>query len=94
MNETGTYADYLQFYYKLNGGAEVLFAEKRSDINNHSTTYTSVSVSGLSGTSLQIVIRARATGTDEFYYIDNVKITGAAGSDLAATATAKRPFNL
>gem|GEM_PF-366829 len=87
MNETGTYADYLKFYYKLNGGAEVLFAERRSDINNHSASYTNVSISGLSGTSLQIVIRARATGTDEFYYIDNVKIAGAAVSDLTATAT-------
>jgi len=77
MNETGEYADYLRFYYKLNGGAEVLFAEKKSAINNHSTTYSNVSLTGLStGTSLQLVIRARATGTDEFYYVDNVKVTG------------------
>ncbi|SEM31115.1 hypothetical protein SAMN04488505_10421 [Chitinophaga rupis] len=77
MNETGEYADYLRFYYKLNGGAEVLFAEKRSAINNHSTTYSNISLTGLStGTSLQLVIRARATGTDEFYYVDNVKVTG------------------
>ncbi|WP_217603683.1 hypothetical protein [Chitinophaga sp. GbtcB8] len=77
MNDTGEFADYIRFYYKLNGGAEVLFAEKRSAINNHSTTYSNISLTGLStGTSLQLVIRARATGTDEFYYVDNVKVTG------------------
>jgi len=77
MNETGEYADYIRFYYKLNGGGEVLFAEKKSAINNHSTTYSNISLTGLStGTSLQLVIRARATGTDEFYYVDNVKVTG------------------
>jgi hypothetical protein len=92
MNETGVYADYIQFYYKLNGGSEVLFAEKRSAINNHSTTYTNISVGGLSGTSLQIVIRARATGTDEFYYVDNVKVTGA-GGNVDATAAVSGPLS-
>ncbi len=92
MNETGTYADYVKFYYKLNGGAEVLFAEKRSDINNHSASYTNVSVNGISGTSLQIVIRARATGTDEFYYVDNLKVTGA-GGNVDATATVSGPLS-
>ncbi|WP_149696407.1 hypothetical protein, partial [Chitinophaga sp. CF418] len=89
MNESGTYADYLRFYYKLNGGSEMLYAERKSDINGHSTTYTYVSVAGLNGNSLQLVIRARATGTDEFYYVDNVKVTGTPTGDLIATATVK-----
>ncbi|WP_143011644.1 hypothetical protein, partial [Chitinophaga filiformis] len=89
MNESGVYADYLRFYYKLNGGSEVLYAERKSDINGHSTTYTYVSVAGLSGSSLQLVIRARATGTDEFYYIDNVKVTGTPTGTLTATATVR-----
>ncbi|WP_343667959.1 hypothetical protein, partial [Chitinophaga sp.] len=90
MNDTGTYADYLRFYYKLNGGAEVLFAEKKSDINGHSTTYSYVSTTAaLSGSTLQLVIRARATGTDEFYYVDNVKVNAASAGSLTALATVK-----
>ncbi|HEY8917838.1 MAG TPA: hypothetical protein VIM87_15445, partial [Chitinophaga sp.] len=36
MNTSGTYMDYIRFYYKLNGGSEVKFAEKIGNINNHS----------------------------------------------------------
>ncbi|UPK67184.1 T9SS type A sorting domain-containing protein [Chitinophaga filiformis] len=89
MNESGVYADYLRFYYKLNGGSEVLYAERKSDINGNSSTYTYVSVAGLSGSSLQLVIRARATGNDEFYYVDNVKVTGTPTGTLTASATVR-----
>ncbi|HJT74780.1 MAG TPA: hypothetical protein VJ720_12190, partial [Chitinophaga sp.] len=82
--EDGTYGDYIRFYYKLNGGAEVLFAEKKGIINNHSTSLTGVSISGLSGVSLQIVVRVKVTGTDEFYYFDNMKVTAV---DSALTLT-------
>jgi trimeric autotransporter adhesin len=88
MNGTGDYADYIRFYYKLNNGAEVLFAEKLGIINNHSTTNTPISVSGLNGTSLQIVVRARATGNDEFYYFDNVQAIGTTLPSVNAVATA------
>jgi hypothetical protein len=88
MNGTGEYADYIRFYYKLNNGAEVLFAEKPGIINNHSTTNTPISVSGLNGTSLQIVVRARATGNDEFYYFDNVQVGGTTLPSVNAVATA------
>jgi hypothetical protein len=88
MNSTGQYADYLRFYYVLNNGAEVLFDEKLGIINNHSTTPTNISVSGLGGaTSLQIVVRARATGNDEFYYIDNVKVVSTSAVAVNAGAT-------
>ncbi|WPV66119.1 T9SS type A sorting domain-containing protein [Chitinophaga sp. LS1] len=86
MNDTGEYADYLRFYYKLNGGSEVLFYEKTSAINNHSTTNTTFSVSIPTGNTLQIVVRARATGTDEFYYFDNVKIAAVDPAVTLATA--------
>jgi hypothetical protein len=87
MNTNGIYADYLRFYYKLNNGAEVLFAEKDGAINNYSTTPTPVSVSGLNGTSLQIVVRGRATGNDEFYFFDNVEVVSTGAANIGATAT-------
>ncbi|WP_343692886.1 T9SS type A sorting domain-containing protein [Chitinophaga sp.] len=86
MNDTGTYADYLRFYYKINGGTEVLFYEKTSTINNHSTTNTTFSVSVPTGNTLQIVVRARATGTDEFYYFDNIKVAAVDPAVTLATA--------
>ncbi|OQP57554.1 hypothetical protein A4R26_23805 [Niastella populi] len=87
MNTTGEYADYIRFYYKLNNGTEVLFAEKLGTINNHSTTPTPVSISGLSGNSLQIVVRARATGNDEFYYFDNMQVVATSAANVTANAT-------
>jgi hypothetical protein len=86
MNTDATYGDYIRFYYKLNNGTEVLFAEKTAGINNHSTTPTPVSVAGLSGTSLRIVVRVRATGNDEFYYFDNVQVVATGAANVTANA--------
>jgi hypothetical protein len=88
MNETGEFADYVRFYYKLNNGAEVLFCEKRGSINSHSTTLTTVASGALTGSNVRIVVRARATGNDEFYYFDNVAVTGADQSNLSVIASA------
>ncbi|MBO9198746.1 MULTISPECIES: T9SS type A sorting domain-containing protein [Niastella] len=93
MNGTGDYADYIRFYYKLNNGTEVLFAEKLGIINNHSTTNTPISSAGLTGTSLQIVVRARATGNDEFYYFDNMQVNGTTLPLVNALATATNILN-
>lgn len=88
MNTDPVYGDYIRFYYKLDNGAEVLFAEKTGGINNHSTTPTSVAITGLSGAnSLRIVVRVRATGNDEFYYFDNVQVVATGAANVTATAT-------
>jgi hypothetical protein len=86
MNETGEYADYIRLYYKLNNGAEVLFYENKAAVNSHSATLTPVSISALNGSDVRIVVRARATGNDEFYYFDNLLVTGESGSGLNASA--------
>ena len=95
MNGTGAATDvldYLRVYYKLNGGAEVLASEKLGAINNHSTTAMVISLAGLSGSTLQIIIKARATGEDEFYYFDNVKVSGATTTSVNATAGVSGPI--
>jgi len=86
MNNSGSTMDYIRFYYKLNGGSEVLFSETLAGVDNHNTVNTTISVGSLSGTSLQIIVRARATGSDEFYYFDNVQVSGI--SNINATASA------
>ena len=75
-NDTTAHADYISLYYKLDGGPEVLFARQLGKINNGSTVYTTLqgSVTG-TGAALRIIIRAKATATDEYYYFDNVKVT-------------------
>jgi trimeric autotransporter adhesin len=90
MNEDGEYRDYIQFFYKLNGGAEVKFAEKKGIINSHSTTLSPVSIASLSGNTIQIIVRARATGSDEFYHFDNMQLsaTTPAAGNVDATASA------
>lgn len=88
MNTSGVYTDYLRFYYKLNGGAEVLFYQNLGPVNNHSLTNTPISIGGLSGTSLQIVARIRATGSDEFYFFDSVKVAASSIDTVNVTATA------
>jgi hypothetical protein len=89
MNETGEYADYIRFYYKLDNGNEVLFAEKKGTINNHSTTPTALSAAIQNGTysSLRIIVRARATGNDEFYYFDNMQVVATSTASISANAT-------
>ena len=85
MDSSGDYMDYIRFYYKLNGGAEVLFSDNVAAINNNSTTNTIISSGSLNGTSLQIVVRARASGSDEFYYFDNVQVSGISSENAVAT---------
>ncbi|MCS3801267.1 T9SS type A sorting domain-containing protein [Niastella sp. OAS944] len=89
MNTDPTYGDYIRFYYKLNNGNEILFAEKTAGINNHSTTLTPVSVTIPNGnySTMQVVVRARATGNDEFYYVDNMQVVATGASNITASAT-------
>ena len=93
MNPDGEFADYLRFYYQLDNGTPVLFNEKKGIINSHNTTLTAISVGSLSGSSLRIIVRARATGNDEFYYFDNVTVTGTDQSTLTVVATANGSIN-
>ncbi|HXH19993.1 MAG TPA: SprB repeat-containing protein, partial [Chitinophagales bacterium] len=67
-------ADYLRVYYKIDGGAEMLFTTN----GNNTGTYAArtASVSGLSGTGMQIVVRASNNAANENHYIDNVSVTG------------------
>jgi hypothetical protein len=87
MNTSGTYRDYIRFYYKLNGGAEILFAERSGAINGHSIYGTTLSADLPAGTSLQIIAKVRATGSDEFYYFDNVKVIGNGQIDASASVS-------
>lgn len=70
--------NYVNVYYKLNGGSETLFTTNGS--NTGSISARTASVSGLSGNTLQIVVRMHNDQTDENHYLDNVTVTGTSGS--------------
>uniref|UniRef100_UPI00054E2596 PKD domain-containing protein n=1 Tax=Aquimarina pacifica TaxID=1296415 RepID=UPI00054E2596 len=87
MNDSGDKLDYIRFYYIIDDGQEILFDEKLGAINNHSTSPTQVAVSNLVGSNLQIIVRARATANDEFYYFDNIQVLGFGESAIEVSAS-------
>jgi hypothetical protein len=68
--------DYIGLYYKIDAGAEQLIWQKRGAINNNSNLYGTVTKDSLSGSTVQIIIKAKATATNEFYFFDNIIVTG------------------
>lgn len=75
-DDNSEHYDYISLYYKIDGGVEQLIWQKRGAINNNSNLYGTITKDSLSGTTLQVIVRARATATDEFYFFDNVIVTG------------------
>lgn len=65
-------SDYLEVYYKLDGGAEIPLA---NGIQSEHFGNVIASVAGLNGNALQIIIRALNTGGDENYWWDNIHVT-------------------
>ncbi|UZR99265.1 choice-of-anchor L domain-containing protein [Chondrinema litorale] len=65
-------SEYIRVYYKLDGGAEVLFGDYTNDFGS-----ASPSVTNLNGSTLQIIVRAyNNTGDNQYYYFDNVFLAG------------------
>jgi hypothetical protein len=66
--------DYIGVYYKLDGGAEVPIAERTGNFGAQTVT-----ASDLSGSTLQVVVRANLDHDDESYHWDNVTVTNGSG---------------
>ncbi|WP_025744089.1 carbohydrate-binding protein [Aquimarina pacifica] len=64
-------ADYLNIYYSIDGGAQKILSE-----NTNAFSQKTVSVSGISGNSIQLSISAKTSYGDETYTISNIKVTG------------------
>jgi len=80
-------ADYIRMYYKVDGGAEVLFGDLRSNIKSNCGDTTVYSTGAISGNAVQIIVRGRATAADEYYYFDNVTVAGNTACTVDATAS-------
>ena len=69
LEESGI--DTLSLYYRINDGAEILW---HKESGNFSSSYITVTVGGLSGDSIQVIIRMRNGDTDETYMFDDVEV--------------------
>lgn len=77
-------SDFIKVFYKLNGGSEVLLdnGSHYNDFWNETATAT-----GLSGSSIQIVIRADNDRDNETYLFDNILISGCNANATGGTSS-------
>ncbi|NOU61880.1 choice-of-anchor L domain-containing protein [Marinifilum caeruleilacunae] len=84
--------DYLRIYYSVDGGADVLFASNGSHINDISAMQACTDIPD--GNTLVIKVQMRNTWTNEFYYMDNVVVSGEPKStDLVSLSVSPTSIN-
>ena len=74
LSSTNTHeaADYLRVFFKLNGGAETLLING-NQFGDIAGTVTATAT-GLTGATLQLIVRGNNSAADEFYRFDNILI--------------------
>lgn len=87
ISETGSLDanDYIKLYYKIDGGAETLFSTNGSNVDDF--TALTASQSGLSGSTLQIIIKSSSDKGTHRVRFDDVTVT-AKRADPASFSTA------
>jgi len=79
VNGTMEPSDYVNVYYKLDGGSETLFSTNGANADDFPAR--TASQSGLNGSTLEIIIRVQnGTGNAEIYGFDNILVQGTAGT--------------
>lgn len=63
-------SDYLNVYYKVNGGSQKVISE-----NVDAFSKKTISVCGVSGNNVEIIIQGKTSVGSETYYIQNIKIS-------------------
>lgn len=81
--------DYIRAFYRINAGAEILIGEI---VGNSAVdaAFNTFSVSGLTGNSLEIVVRVLNNANDEIHRFDNVFVSSA-GATLPLIADINNP---
>lgn len=74
--------DYVKLFKKVDGGSEVLVDEKWGVQSS-----TTLSGSGINGSTLELVIRGYVSYGDEYYYLDNLSVTSGGSSPTTYTLT-------
>ncbi len=82
--------DYLQLYYKLDGGPEVNFGDFKNDFGS---SFQTVVTPVLSGAILQIIVRIRNNAANEIHIFDNVRVFDSAVGGLTLYSRANRNWS-
>ncbi len=83
---TGT--DYIRAYYRINGGAEVLIGQIVG--NGVDGAFNTFNVSGLSGITLEVVVRVLNVNANQIHRFDNIFVSSA-GASLPLIANINSP---
>lgn len=67
--------DYINFYYKIDGGTETLFATNGNNTGNFDAGRIAQQ-KNLKGHTLEIVVRIKNNANDEIHYFDKVTVSG------------------
>lgn len=75
LESSGSYVDYVKVYYRINGGSWTLFSTN-AQTYGEITGIISAGASNLSGNTLEVKVWMHSTASNEYYFVDNVKVTG------------------
>jgi len=89
----GVDVDFVDIFYKLDGGQHRLFSHKTGVINNNSPSGDIISSDPLNGSTIQIFIEVRASKPGEFYYFDNVKVISPSSGNIDVSASVNGILN-
>ena len=67
--------DYINFYYRLNGGVEVAFSTNGINTGNFAAG-RQASQTSLKGSTLEIIVKIKNDASDEDHFFDNISVTG------------------
>lgn len=67
--------DYIKVYYTLDGGSEVLVAERyEMFVESGWERVSTLGIDATSASNIQIIIKCKNTGSDEYFYWDNINV--------------------
>ena len=80
-------ADYVNVYYRVDGGAQQTISE-----NVNAFLKKTVSVCGISGNAIEIIVQAATSHFTETYYISNITVTEGSIQAMELSAMLEGPF--
>ncbi len=89
-------SDYLKFYSKIDGGSEVAFTtygENTGSTLSGDNGEATASVSGLSGSTLQIIIKGKNGSSSDMWYVDDIIVSGTPTGPYITTGSLSSSFS-
>jgi hypothetical protein len=77
-------ADYVEVYYRVDGGAETLILQDDDEIDAANNTVQVCGQTAYSGDSIQVIVKMYNTSSQETYRIDNIRVYAATATGLSS----------